>query len=715
MKKIIFSFIFSLFLLIFNSKVLGFEFIKDSNNPLNVNYINDYSQQLQSHIFKKDNQYQGIFTIKKLTDSFYSLGFFKSNDGINWQMEKLILRDSVELSNARYFKTETGTIKIFLTRYDADSKYRIYSTDCDDSFNCSQILTLILNIDANDSTEQNGLFAGFPYQQGNRTYLFYGAWGIDGFKIRLAYSDDLRSWIKCSNKANLVFGGDGPFVYQKDNLLYLFTHQSNSGGIKVAKTDQFINCDSQFEDQGYILTRTTSYDSRHIIFPSLIEEDSNLQLYYTGLGTNSIWRLNLASSSIVPTNTPTVTPGVTVSPTPTQSNQKKSLIIIPGFMASWNKDALLFNKTVSQSEWEMLSFVKEYEGLIKTLENLGYIKDQDFFVFNYDWRKPVIEITEDLNNYVTNNSSLSSNFKIIGHSLGGLIGRVYKNKYNNNNLEELITVGSPHRGVAQVYKVVEAGEIDRSDSYFWLAVKLVINLNRNKPETDRQIINRLFPVLKDLLPIYNFLIKDENVIDINSMVIKNELLLNESPETDLISISGEKGPTLKGFIVKEQTLVDKLLDNYPDGRPISSFNNIGDYLVLAESAKLNNPITMNLDHGELVYKKEAIKKILDILNIQYNEESIVEGKGTKLDQALLIFIKSKGKMEIKYKNKKYFDQNGIIIIENIEPGQYQLKVKGVKSEEDDILLFKIKKDKEDIEKIGKINNINQINTYNINY
>ncbi len=707
---------------IFAFPVRAFDFVKDSHNPLNISYINSYSKQLQAHIFKKDNLYQGVLTVRRDSENYFSLVLIKSSDGTNWTMEKEILNLGVELSNARYLRTTDGKNKLFVTKRDDDTKYRLYLTECDDSFNCNHNLILVLNIDPADISEQNGLFAGFPYQQDNQTYLFYGAWGIDGFKIRLAYSDDWVTWTKCPNKINLIFGGDGPFVYQKDNNLYLFYHQSDSTGLKLAKTSLPLTCDSQFEDQGYILTRTAIYDSKHMIFPSLIEESSSLFLYYSGLGTDSVWRLNLAKSiSATPTQTPTPTliptaiPTLTDTPTPTVIPTKVPIVIIPGFMASWNKEAVLFNHSVAQPEWEMLSFVKEYDGLIESLKNLGYQINKDLFIFNYDWRKPILEISEDLNDFVTSSKFPATNFQIVGHSLGGLVARIYQNKYQNINLNKLITVGSPHQGVSQTYKIVEAGEIDRSNSYFWLAIKLVLNLNRNKLESDKELINRLFPVLKDVFPIYNFLRKDGAEVDVTSMKVKNELLSNKTNEFNLTALVGEKGPTLKGYVVEEPSLADKLLGNYLDGRPISSFNDDGDYLVLSSSARLNSPVVLNLDHGEIIYKKEAIKQILELLNIPYSDSQIVEGKGTRLDQVLVFLIKSKGKMEVRLGKHKYADHNGIIIIENAQLGEYELKVKGKKEESDEIIVFQIGKDREVWEKIGRKNAPGQTNLYNIHY
>jgi len=683
------------------SDVNAYEFVKSTNNPLPVSYINGYAYQLQHHVFKESDIYKGIFVINRPPETYYSLGYFESADGFSWQMKKEILNTGSDLSNPSIIKTSTGYI-LYISRYDNNTVYRIYSSICDNDFNCSSALTPVIVPVLNNSSENKGVFAGHPYVQNGRTYMFFGAWGTDGFKLKLAYSDDLINWQRCPN--GFLYGGDGPFPYNENGELNLFFHRSDSTGIKLAKTSLPLSCDSVFVDQGYLLTKNMPYDQNHLIFPSVINENNILKLYYSGLGSDGVWKFNLASvgtgnPSPTSTTTPTPIPTITLIPIstptavptviPTLTPNPYSLtpiILIPGFFASWNKNAILHNQNQPQSEWKINPIVNEYKGIINTLKNLGYEEDKNLFVFAYDWRKPILEIVDDLNifiNQVTHNPSLITSFNIVGHSLGGLVGRIYSQKYNNSNIDKLITVGSPHRGATVAYKIVEAGEIERFNDYLWFAVKLVSSINRNNLETDKQTINRIIPVMKDIFPVYNFLKKYGNEISIEDMKIKNTLLPNYNTNLSNLSyiktIAGEKGNTLKGFDVISQTTFDKLLNDYPDGRPQSSFSEIGDYTVLSTSAVINTPLTLNLEHGELIYKKEGIKKILDLLNIQYGDSQVVEGKGTIINSSLIFLIKSPATMEVIFNGQAYLEQNGIIFIENAQSGNYQLKVKGIGS------------------------------------
>lgn len=662
--------------LMFTKNIDAFEFQKSSVNPLNIQYINNYSKQLQAHIFKEGNRYKGIFVINRPPETYYSLGYFESSDGINWQMIKEILNTGNDLSNPSVLKTQTGYL-LFISRYDDNKVYRIYSSVCDFDFNCSSNLSQVIMPNINSTSENNGVFAGHPFQQGSRTYLFFGAWGTDGFKIKLAYSDDLVIWQRC--QYGFLYGGDGPFPYPENNDLYLFSHQSNSSGIKLAKTSLPISCNSEFVDQGYLLVKDKPYDQKHLIFPSIINDTGILKLYYSGLGSDSRWRLNLACAG------------------QTCPSALQPIVLIPGFLASWNKDSIIHNISKPQSEWKLNPIVKEYNGIINTLKNLGYEEDKNLYIFAYDWRKSVLDIVEDLKIFISSRPTLTNNFQIVGHSLGGLVGRIYLHKYSNPNISKLITAGSPHHGATVAYKIIESGEIERFNDYLWLAVKMILALNKNSLETDKQTLNRLIPVMKDIFPIFNFLKKDNIEINISDMKIKNDLLSNETYKTNLtnlVTIVGEKGNTLKGFNVIAQTYVDKILGNYQDGHPQSSFSDIGDYTVLSSSATLGNPVILNLEHGELIYKKEAIKNILNLLNIQYSDSQIIDGAGTKIDSSLIFLIKSPATMEVTYNGQTYVEQDGMIFIENAQNGDYQLKVNGKENGQYTVIVGQIGSEKD---------------------
>lgn len=726
MKKIFFIFLFCLFFI--PKKIYALQFTKYQNNPLSINFINDYSYILQVDVFQKNNNgCSAIAAARRSVENYYSLIKIDSNDCINWFMTKEVLNISQDITNPRVFINDNNQITIFFAKQDSFDFYRIYKTSCDNQFNCSSDIKLILDPNKNISQEKNGYFAPEILKYQNQYYMFYGVWGNDGFKIRLAYSNDLENWQKCSNNL-LTDGSDGPFLLINENFLYLFYHKSDSSGIKLAKANLPISCNLSFQDEGYILQKGNLYDAKHLIFPSVLFENNNFKIFYSGLSIYNGWSLNLAcTDSNCDFNFPTSTP----TPIPT----KIPLIILPGFMGSWNREAILHNQEVDYGQWKLAPFVKEYDGIINTLKNLGYKENEDFYIFAYDWRKPVEETVENLNSFLNNLLSQNINkFNLVGHSLGGLISRIYTQKYKDK-VNKIISVGSPHKGVAQVYKPLEAGEIDRENTFLWLAQKMILVLNKSSIESDRETIRKRFPVAKDLFPVFDFLKNNSGeIISTNNLSIKNNLLnfynQNFSDIFDIFTaIYGEKDQnTPSGFIVESPSIIDQLLGNYQDGYPKTTYFDLGDYTVLTNSAKEDEDSQkLVLDHGEIITKKEGIKKILDLLGINYHDENIAEGQKTNIGRSLIFLIKSPAKISVENNGNVYEENDGIIFIPDAQTSNYKLNIQGNDfgsyqaiigqiSENNDVWDFingEINKDPPDSQIDSYLINYNQENSYSI--
>jgi len=362
------------------------------------------------------------------------------------------------------------------------------------------------------------------------------------------------------------------------------------------------------------------------------------------------------------------------------------LIFIPGLMGSWNKEAILYNKEVDPDSWQLTPIAKEYEGLLTTLDNLGYQKDKDYFVFAYDWRKRLEDLAGDLKGYLERKVlpfNPSSKVNLVGHSLGGLVGRIYAQKYGTDNIGKIITVGSPHKGTALAYKAVEGGELERDDPLMWLGQKIVLQVNRGL-KTEREVIEERFPIVKDLLPTYDYLTDDKgNSIAIKDTKIRNDTLLGYNQSLGevsayLHSIAGEKGNTIYGYKIGKRSPLDELLGLYPDGRPFSKFFEVGDMVVVSESAKVgDNQLVFDLDHGEIIQKKNVIQRLLGDCGIKCLVDQIFEGAKTKLFPSLIFLILSPAKIEVSFREQVYQEQEGMILVENARPGKYILKVEGL--------------------------------------
>jgi hypothetical protein len=398
-------------------------------------------------------------------------------------------------------------------------------------------------------------------------------------------------------------------------------------------------------------------------------------------------------------------------------------------MASWNGKAIIHNQEVSIFDWKIPSFVKEYTGIITSLKNLGYQEDQDFFVFPYDWRKSVEQTTVDLNTFLQQKiwqQNPNQKVNLVGHSLGGLVARIFAQK-NKDKVNQIISVGSPHQGAVQVYKPLEAGEIDRENTFLWLAQKLILVLNKSTIEPDRETIKKRFPVALDLFPTFNFL-KDKNgqEISIDSLSIKNKTLLTYNSTFSQIfdiftAIYGEKDEqTPAGYKIESPNALDQLLGSYPDGKPIDIWYEKGDYTVLSKSANQDSDSKMlSFDHGEIITEKESIKKIFDTLHIDYSDDKIVSGQKTKISPSLIFLIHSPAKMKVLFGGQTFEEEDGIIFIPEAQEGNYHLQVQGTNLGKYTVIVGQISQNNDLWEKIeGEIVQTppeSQIDSYLINF
>ena len=671
--------LFFLSSIIFVTSVKAFEpFIKSQSNPLpfsnNFQNWNEAGQYQPSVIF--DN---GIY---KMWYASYSGAQFKiiyadSTDGINWTRQNLLdVYPGFDNHDPAIIKTQNGYTLFFVGSTGGGSQnFKIYKIDSADGVNFdTNSRQLVLQPTGN--LESNAVSSPFIVFQNGVYYLFYLCWGNQGFRICMATSTNGNQWQRCPNNPVISETSDGPSILEKDGKHYLFFQSSL--GVRQADSSDNLSCNMTWSNFQTVLPEP-------IVGPSVLDNQNILYLYYSGF-TQTGLKIHLATSDnqIAPTPTPTASLTPTPNPSPTPTPQKNKVVIIPGLMASWNKEAMLHNKEVSQDKWNLLAFIKEYNGLTQSLENLGYIKDEDFFIFAYDWRKTLDILANDLKQFLKNHNLASSQINLVGHSLGGLVARIYGQKHGKDSLNKIITAGSPHLGTANTYKLVEAGEIERQNSTLWLMQKLAFQINRKGFETNKETINSVMPVAKDLFPIYDFLIdKEGNNISIQSMKIKNTTLLGYSSGfsqlfSALTTLAGDKDKnTLSGHKVDKRTSLDILMGDYPDGRPIENRFDLGDGVIASKSALAGDDlISLPADHGEIIYKAQPIKIILDKLGIPYSPNQIVEGKPTKITPSLIFALLSPAEMQVDFNLQHYQEVDGLIFIENADAGNYILKVKG---------------------------------------
>ena len=103
--------------------------------------------------------------------------------------------------------------------------------------------------------------------------------------------------------------------------------------------------------------------------------------------------------------------------------------------------------------------VHQYDSLIEHLETLGYTRNRDLFVFDYDWRQSNFHSAKKLSDLVSATQVLEDGqFDIIGHSMGGIVARIYVQHLDGHQkVHSLVTLGTPHRGSLALLRSIANG------------------------------------------------------------------------------------------------------------------------------------------------------------------------------------------------------------------------------------------------------------------
>lgn len=636
---IILTFLFTSF------PVCAQELVHFQNNPV-ISNTSTHLNAVQPFVLKEGD----LFTLwyADSTTSGYKISRMQSSNGIDWYDKKNIAVTNRKNASDPFIFFENGIYTLYFASSENGpiSLWQSKSTD---------------GISYIGGKEEEILKSQIPWEGGSLScpaiikdagvyYLFYAGNGVSNWGIGLATSSDGQTWQKCPNNPFIAPGASAHAVEYND-VFYLYFQTTN--GLEVQQTNLLNGCNTEWTNRHVI--NSTLRD------PSPIQIENNLWVYGTiPFGTSL--SIGLAANTVI---TPPSYP----------------IVIIPGMFASWNKDAILHNTEVSVYSWKLNPAVTEYDALTKTLENKGRTNNSDYYLFAYDWRKPIEETTQNLNSFLTDKIWSSYPYEpiqIIGHSLGGIVARIYGDENQERPIKQIITVGSPHLGIVQAYKPLAGGEIDRENTLMWLAEKLILLLNKSTLQTDKETISQKLPVLFDIIPTFPFL-KNENgeqVVSTVTNTLFSRYPANFSTIIPQFFIGGGGKQTISGYTLGTRTNFDTLFGNYVDGHPLSTQTDNGDGVVLEKSSLNQVSPILTQNHGEIVFSKESIKTILSQLNIQVQDTEIAQGKATAIFPAILAFIQSPAAMQISHNSVITSENNGMIHLQNTENGVYSLEVTG---------------------------------------
>ncbi len=365
------------------------------------------------------------------------------------------------------------------------------------------------------------------------------------------------------------------------------------------------------------------------------------------------------------------------SPTPTPTPTPLA-VIIPGFGATWNTEAILScDPNNNNGTWFLLPIAEPiYMPIMNALKN----NNIDAELFLYDWRKDVRANIPNLSSFLEQNLAQNQSANLVGHSLGGLVGRAYlEQKGLNNRLNKFLTVGSPHRGAVGAYLPWEGGDIKINNFLMKMAIKILIKHCGHFVKSDSIVVQNISPSLRNILPIDKYLYdwKTGEYKEILSMVHQNNWLNNEfvpPSNVQFETLSGTGFQTLKSIEVKDATKHDESLSNWEDGRPTGKTINVdGDDTVLLESSQSPNAAnnyTLNQTHGGLISSTEGINKIFQILG--FPEIAITQSLEPK---SALIIIGFPSTFEITDREGRIFkDKEGIVSFINPKQNNYKFNL-----------------------------------------
>ena len=311
--------------------------------------------------------------------------------------------------------------------------------------------------------------------------------------------------------------------------------------------------------------------------------------------------------------------------------------------SGWNSDAILNCELTEYSgEWTMASFAEDiYNPLISSLDS----SDNKPHVFNYDWRIQIPENGLNIGEFIDSITSEDEKVNLVGHSMGGLVGRSYlEQKKEENRLDKFMTVGSPHKGSALAYSAWSAGEVWQDNFLAKIATSLYLKRCGGLLSSKRETLREKFPSAQNLLPTSNCLIdkKSGNMKDVNSMNAQNNWLISSPSNlfnffgSTVATLSGWGFETLESIEVKNKKNKSGKLKNWMDGKPFEKlFSFEGDGTVLNSSSEIIDVENryINRNHSELVSSTEGITQIFDFLEL--GSPSIVS-TSTEPESALVV-------------------------------------------------------------------------------
>ena len=296
--------------------------------------------------------------------------------------------------------------------------------------------------------------------------------------------------------------------------------------------------------------------------------------------------------------------------------------------------------------------------MIDALKRSGLKENDDFYFWNYDWRKLVTSTKTDLYYFIDSKTGKSDKIVVIGHSLGGLVGRFWAQDFNDPRLEKVISLGSPFLGAVSAYDAWSLGKVG-SDGFDLgsIALKVLVELKRTRNGSAVKALRDFAPMVGDLMPIFDFVKVENKVVSLMKMAPINFYLYYRVPVPAEIK---SKFVTIEGTNFKTKEWINMGTSNFVGSYVMAD----GDGTVLPKSSEFGagRIIKVNSSHMNLVVN--SVNLILQELG--YRTIPGLAYSNDNLDKKLIFFIGSPAYLDVKCDNEqsKISDVDGFVVIDD---------------------------------------------------
>jgi pimeloyl-ACP methyl ester carboxylesterase len=319
------------------------------------------------------------------------------------------------------------------------------------------------------------------------------------------------------------------------------------------------------------------------------------------------------------------------------------VVFVPGLTGSFHLPTLLDWRGPALNGWNFPPFIGYGETFVKAFQQAGYTRDKDLFVAFYDWRKSV---KDSATNYLipwldrVKQRSGAAKVILVAHSMGGLVSRSYiqSDAYPaRNDVERLITLGTPHRGSAESYIPWGSGE-PQSDPLIRAVFNVYLWYLRHAHPfqtglSPLRTMRTQVPGVRDLLPVDDYLTAHDGppVPRNEDAYLERNLwgdLLNQQAAIETLctrvpmtTIAGTGFRTVTGYLVAGAPQPPEDPPFFPDGQPHEEqHSGDGDGTVPINSARIDHPGVTNLPpvnvgHAALPDHPLSLAEVFTVLGV----------------------------------------------------------------------------------------------------